>query len=836
VSTPQQAWTAAANANLVLAPPSPSSGDLMVAVAAIRPSASTLAPPSGWTEAVNQTATDGGAEGADTGSVRLYTWTKVADGTEGTTGITFTESGTTSVSLGQIVLARSATGTYSVAAAHRLNNGDVTDFGGALSADPGLTAGDLMLALAAQNGDLANSSAWALSATGVTTQSTWTEYGEYGSTTGNDVEVDMAGAMVLVGTSSAAPTLTCTMSAAVSGVLALLRIRQGSGTARSDVWLRSAGVPVAGTTSLAVPLADNDQGDRLVLAVVTRSESPTVTTPTDWTALGNVSGAGSGTFGADAGGARVSLFYRDVTATMTGTVTVAVSSLSNQVSIGQMFTLSKPASGTWATPTMTGGGDTTAGTDWSVTGAASLGFGSGDVVLAVSGVNTDAPTAVASPTLSASGVTFGTVGVTSWWETTTGNDGAIVVASGRVTVGATATPTHTLTFTGTTTNGPAGVTGIARLGAAIPVEPAVVAAVAAVPSATVTTEGGSATVVATVVTGAATVPAPAVTGQASATVAATVVTGTATVPTPTVTGQASATVAATVVTGTATVPTPTVTSQASATVAATVVTGTATVPTPTVSAGSRYTATVVTGTATVPTPTVTGQTSATVAATVVTGTATVPTPTVSAGSRHTATVVTGTATVPTPTVAIGSVVAATVVAGAATVPAPAVTGQASAAVAAAVVAGAATVPAADLVAGVTVAPTVTLASASVPSATLATTVAVAPSLLTLAAAVPSVEVQIAETVVAVAVATSATVEVPYLITQGSALVSPSTVAATCSVRRPTIYLPPLTVAAVAGRANGTSRQGPVARSVETVPAGPTIRPNPAAAAPGMRGA
>lgn len=51
----------------------------MVATLAIRPSASTINTPSGWTLIDSRTATDGGAEGVDAGSVGVYTFYKLAD-------------------------------------------------------------------------------------------------------------------------------------------------------------------------------------------------------------------------------------------------------------------------------------------------------------------------------------------------------------------------------------------------------------------------------------------------------------------------------------------------------------------------------------------------------------------------------------------------------------------------------------------------------------------------------------------------------------------------------------------------------------------------------------
>jgi hypothetical protein len=69
-------WTDAANANLDLRQPSPENGDLMIASIAIRPAASTVDTPSGWTSQGSWSGTDGGAEALDAGSVSYYWFNK----------------------------------------------------------------------------------------------------------------------------------------------------------------------------------------------------------------------------------------------------------------------------------------------------------------------------------------------------------------------------------------------------------------------------------------------------------------------------------------------------------------------------------------------------------------------------------------------------------------------------------------------------------------------------------------------------------------------------------------------------------------------------------------
>ncbi|MBP9702465.1 peptidoglycan DD-metalloendopeptidase family protein [Candidatus Woesebacteria bacterium] len=455
--TPPATWTSAGNANLSLTYPDPRDGDLMVAVTAIRPAASTVDTPAGWTLVDSRTGTDGGAEAADTGSVGIYVFSKTSDGTEGTGTLAFTETGTTSVWIGNIMKVRSGTGTYSVSASGYSLNGDTVTWGSTLGADIGLTNGDLVLLASAQNGDLSATSAWDISATGVTQKSTFNEHGEFGSTTGNDIEVGLASGMIWGGTNSATPTLTLTQSAAASGVVSAIRIREDTGTQRTDTWVRSASAQVVSTTTtLSLVYPEHEVGDMFVMFVSTRGTSdPTILDPYGWTSLGSYNG-GAGTFGVDAGNARTTAYYREATSRRWGTQAVALTSA--DVAIGQILAIHTKNIDTW-TIDSDGGTDTSAGTSWSVTGSGidlSSSDG-GDVVLIGSAINTDAYT-YTSHALSASGITFGEVTQTATYNTTSGNDNNLTIVTSRVTAGSGTgvAPTLTMTSSGSTANAPAG--------------------------------------------------------------------------------------------------------------------------------------------------------------------------------------------------------------------------------------------------------------------------------------------------------------------------------------------------------------------------------------------
>lgn len=455
--SPELTWTSAGDTNLNLRQPDPRNGDLMIATIAIRPAASTVNTPSGWTLLSYRTGTDGGSEGADTGSVGHYIFYKVANGSEGTANVTFTENGTTSVWNGSIAQVRSATGTYNITAGGYSKNGNTTNFGGTLDNDIGLTAGDLVLMIASTNGDTAAHSGQNITATGITSISTVREHGEYSFITGNDIEQVLSTTLIWAGTNTATPTVAHTLSVAASGTMNVIRIRQGSGTNRTDTWVRSAGAQVVGTTSVVVPYPEHNIGDRLILVVGNRYSSATPTTPAGWTLIANNISGGSGSDGIDTGTARVSAYYRDVTANLTGTVTVTISA--GNTAIGQIFAIHKDDVTGWVMDNDSGV-DATAGTTWSATGNGIdlSSVDGGDLLLAFSSINTDS-WVYSNHSMSASGITFGDVTQTSEYRSATGSDMTLLAATGRVT-GGTATnvaPTYTATASGSATSNPAGV-------------------------------------------------------------------------------------------------------------------------------------------------------------------------------------------------------------------------------------------------------------------------------------------------------------------------------------------------------------------------------------------
>lgn len=454
--SPPTTWYAAGNVNPAVPYPDPRSGDLLVAAIAVRPSTITYTTPSGWTSLGAWTGTDGAAENVDTGSVKIEFWYKVADGTEGLGTQSFTKSGTVSVQIARMFKLRSATGTYDVTAGGYSINGDATDWSGTLDTDIGLTAEDVTLTFGATNGDLSAHSAQAVAATSVSSWSTFREHLEAGSTTGNDIEATITTGQVWSGTNSATPTVTYTQSVASSGAVAVVRVRQGAGTNRTDTWVRSAGAQVAGTTSVAVPYPEHSIGDRIILLIGSRYAT-TPTTPTNWTLIDNGVNGGAGTNTTDSGVARISAYYRDVTARLSGTQ--SVTHTSGNATIGQMLVVHKDEVTDWSYD-HDGGVDSTVGTGWSVSGSG-LDFRDdfgGDVLLVGSAINTDAYT-YTGHAFSATGITFGEVTQASFFGTTNGGDMLLEAVLGRVSSGSGTgvVPTYTSTASSSSATAPAGV-------------------------------------------------------------------------------------------------------------------------------------------------------------------------------------------------------------------------------------------------------------------------------------------------------------------------------------------------------------------------------------------
>jgi MSHA biogenesis protein MshQ len=226
--------------------------------------------------------------------------------------------------------------------------------------------------------------------------------------------------------------------------------------------VRSCGLSVAGTTSVAPGYPQHEIGDLLVLIVEVRDSTVSPTTPANWTSLGSFTG-GSGVFGIDTGSAKIQAWTRHASSTvgvLTGTLSVTLTS--GNTAVGIICSVHRdglPDNATAWSVDVDGGSDNTAGTGWSVTGSG-IDFTSndgGDAVIVGSGINTDLYT-FSAHALSASGITFQDVFEDNRMLTANGNDSGLNVSHGYVTGGSATgvAPTFTMTSSGTATDNPAG--------------------------------------------------------------------------------------------------------------------------------------------------------------------------------------------------------------------------------------------------------------------------------------------------------------------------------------------------------------------------------------------
>lgn len=194
----------------------------------------TIATPSGWTLPANAEASGGaGADGANSGTVKLTVFVKVADGSEdgATVPVSFS-GGTTNVAYARIGSYQNGTGAWSVAAANGADSaGGNNNWSATMGSDPGITAGDFMLAMFACNSSTPTHSAEALTATGVTF-GTLVEQLDSSIASGDTMRLVLCEIPVNSGTASGNATFSGTSSANgtnyPAGPVVLLRLREVS--------------------------------------------------------------------------------------------------------------------------------------------------------------------------------------------------------------------------------------------------------------------------------------------------------------------------------------------------------------------------------------------------------------------------------------------------------------------------------------------------------------------------------------------------------------------------------------------------------------------------------
>jgi MSHA biogenesis protein MshQ len=211
------------------------------------------------------------------------------------------------------------------------------------------------------------------------------------------------------------------------------------------------------TVSPAYP-ASIAAGDMLVVIVGQKPQSVTTggtaDTPSGWAALTAATGATGGyetDTTADAGNTNLFAFYLEAAGGESGTLDVTLGT--NNVAWAVMHRLSKDT-GTWDLANVNGG-DTSGDATWSVAFGSDPGVRANDFILVAACIPTDinAGGAFSSPSLSQSGVTFGTVDEEAEPFTNTGLDIAGGLWRCPVTAGTSSgNPTFSATVSGTATN------------------------------------------------------------------------------------------------------------------------------------------------------------------------------------------------------------------------------------------------------------------------------------------------------------------------------------------------------------------------------------------------
>lgn len=249
------------------------------------------------------------------------------------------------------------------------------------------------------------------------------------------------------------------------GIIFTQRYKKSTDSAYRKVEVAGGGALAYGTTgsntttgttapTVAYP-ASIAEGDLLVMFVVNRPATSTPSTPAGWTAPSNNTlscGDGTGTGGADSGDVRITVFTKEADGSESGSVTLAITS---GTSCGaSMSRYTRTTGKLWSVAVVNGATPTTGTTSWSVTGGSDPGVLGGDIVVALSGVNSDAAT-YSAEALSQTGITFGAANERADFAVTTGNDLRVIVSDHLVTSGtSSAAPVFTMTAsTGTPEGG-----------------------------------------------------------------------------------------------------------------------------------------------------------------------------------------------------------------------------------------------------------------------------------------------------------------------------------------------------------------------------------------------
>lgn len=202
-----------------------------------------------------------------------------------------------------------------------------------------------------------------------------------------------------------------------------------------------------GTASISVTPtlpAGSAAGDRVYLTVANVPATTTPTTPAGWNLISTQS-LGTGTLGATAGPRRMSVYYRDYDGAWS-MPSVVLPSVAAPALLAETVAIRRATTESWEDPTATQGSDVTVTTTpYSATGAAILGYTTGDWAMAA--LVGPGLSSITSGAITATGATFGTVTERADWASVSATNGVhAAVLEALITAGpASAAPVNTAT-------------------------------------------------------------------------------------------------------------------------------------------------------------------------------------------------------------------------------------------------------------------------------------------------------------------------------------------------------------------------------------------------------
>lgn len=190
-------------------PASLADGDLVLIFVGDKPDTSTPTTPSGWT-LVATVAGGGGTAGADAGPSRISCFSRVKDASWSTMPSVSITSANGSYAFA-VRYTKAAANSWDIASTTGVDTTNATSYSIAGGSNPGITAGDMLVAAGQIATDTTTWATQTLTATGATI-GTRTERGEPVTSQGNDVGGCVWDAACTAGTATAAPVAGATLS------------------------------------------------------------------------------------------------------------------------------------------------------------------------------------------------------------------------------------------------------------------------------------------------------------------------------------------------------------------------------------------------------------------------------------------------------------------------------------------------------------------------------------------------------------------------------------------------------------------------------------------------